>query len=103
MTIQLVNDDALSSTNAKEVIRELFLNGGVAEEIIERRGLKQVNDTAALESIVDEVIANSPAQVSEYQSGKSGLFGYFVGQCMKQSKGQGNPKIFTELLKSKIG
>jgi aspartyl-tRNA(Asn)/glutamyl-tRNA(Gln) amidotransferase subunit B len=52
---------------------------------------------------VDEVIASSPAQVLEYQSGKNGLFGYFVGQCMKQSKGKGNPKIFTELLKSKIG
>lgn len=101
--IDLVNDDALSSTNAKEVLRELFTDWGSTAEIVERRWLTQVNDTAALESIVDEVIANSPAQVSEYQSGKSGLFGYFVGQCMKQSKGKGNPKIFTELLKSKIG
>lgn len=101
--IWLVNADALSSTNAKEVLRELFVNGGTTEEIIERKGLRQVNDTAALESIVDEVIASSPAQVLEYQSGKNGLFGFFVGQCMKLSKGKGNPKIFTELLKAKIG
>lgn len=101
--IQLVNDDVLSSTNAKEVLRELFIDWGSTAEIVDRRWLKQVNDTAALESIVDEVIASSPAQVLEYQSGKNGLFGYFVGQCMKQSKGKGNPKIFTELLKSKIG
>ena len=101
--IDLVNDDALSSTNAKEVLRELFTDWGSTAEIVERRWLTQVNDTAALESIVDEVIASSSSQVLEYQSGKSGLFGYFVGQCMKQSKGKGNPKIFTELLKSKIG
>lgn len=101
--IQLVNADALSSTNAKEVFRELFINGGQTDEIVERKGLKQVNDTAALEAIVDAVIANSPTQVADYQGGKVGLFGFFVGQCMKESKGQGNPKLFTDLLKKKIG
>jgi len=101
--IQLVNADALSSTNAKEVFRELFVNGGQTDEIVERKGLKQVNDTAALEAIVDAVIANSPTQVADYQGGKAGLFGFFVGQCMKESKGQGNPKLFTDLLKKKIG
>lgn len=101
--IRLVNTDSLSSTNAKEVLRELFLNGGNTDEIIERKGLKQVNDTIALETIVDAIIANSQSQVAEYQSGKSGLFWYFVGQCMKESKWQGNPKVFTEMLKKKIG
>jgi len=101
--IQLVNQDALSSTNAKEVFRELFVNGGNTDEIVTRKGLAQVNDTTALEAIVESIVGANAAQVAEYQSGKSGLFGFFVGQCMKESKGQGNPKVFTELLKKKIG
>ncbi|MDD2745860.1 MAG: Asp-tRNA(Asn)/Glu-tRNA(Gln) amidotransferase GatCAB subunit B, partial [Candidatus Gracilibacteria bacterium] len=101
--IRLVNQDALSSTNAKEVFRELFTVGGKTDEIVARKGLLQVNDTAALEAIVDAIITVNQAQITEYQSGKSGLFGFFVGQCMKESKGQGNPKVFTDLLKKKIG
>lgn len=62
-----------------------------------------MNDTAALEAIVSAVIAANPNQVAEYTNGKTALFGYFVGQCMKESKGQGNPKIFTELLRKQIG
>lgn len=73
------------------------------DELIELLGLKQVNDTGALEAIVDAVIAGNSVQVTEYQGGKASLFGFFVGQCMKESKGQGNPKIFTDILKKKIG
>lgn len=101
--IQMVNQDALSSTNAKEVFRELFTTWGKTDEIIARKGLLQVNDSAALEAIVDAIISVNQSQITEYQSGKSGLFGFFVGQCMKESKGQGNPKVFTDLLKKKIG
>jgi aspartyl-tRNA(Asn)/glutamyl-tRNA(Gln) amidotransferase subunit B len=62
-----------------------------------------VNDSGAMEVIVDSVLAANASQVEEYKSGKVNLFGFFVGVCMKESKGQGNPKIFTDILKKKIG
>nr|MDD3720300.1 Asp-tRNA(Asn)/Glu-tRNA(Gln) amidotransferase subunit GatB [Candidatus Gracilibacteria bacterium] len=101
--IELVNKDELSSTNSKAVIEELFKNGGNTEEIVDKLGLRQKNDLGALEKIVDEVIAKLPTQIADYKSGNQNVFGFFVGQCMKASAGAGNPKIFTELLKKKLG
>lgn len=100
--IQLVNEDALSSTNSKVVIEKLVFEGGMADAWVDSLNLRQTNDTGALEAVVDQVIANNPGQVAEYKSGKEALFGFFVGQCMKASAGQGNPKIFTEILKKKL-
>lgn len=100
--IKLVNSDELSSTNAKQVIEELFANGGVTNDIVDSHNLRQQNDLSWLEAIVDEVIANNPAQVADYKGGNERIFGFFVGQCMKASKGQWNPKIFTDMLKSKL-
>lgn len=62
-----------------------------------------MNDVGALETVVDAAIAGNPEQVAQYRAGKVQLFGYFVGTCMKESKGQGNPKIFTEMLKKRLG
>jgi aspartyl-tRNA(Asn)/glutamyl-tRNA(Gln) amidotransferase subunit B len=100
--IALVNRDELSSTNAKIVVWELFLHGGKADIIIDEHNLRQKNDFWALESIVDLVLWENIKQIEEYKAGKENLFGYFVGQCMKQSKGQGNPKIFTDILLKKL-
>jgi aspartyl-tRNA(Asn)/glutamyl-tRNA(Gln) amidotransferase subunit B len=100
--IKMVNADELSSTNSKIVIEKLVFEWGLASEWVESLGLRQTNDTGALEAIADAVIAESQSQVAEYQSGKVTLFGFFVGQCMKKSAGQGNPKIFTEILKKKL-
>ncbi len=101
--IKLVGSDELSSTGAKQVFAELYTQGGSTETIVDRLRLRQVNDTAALEAIVDQVLADSPTQIADYQGGKVGLFGYFVGQCMKISAGKGNPKVFTEILKGRVG
>ncbi|RAL55789.1 glutaminyl-tRNA synthase (glutamine-hydrolyzing) subunit B [Candidatus Gracilibacteria bacterium GN02-872] len=101
--IELVNNDELSSTNSKQVVEELFNNGGEADIIVDENNLRQKNDLGALEAIVDEVIASSPTQVADYKGGNERIFGFFVGQCMKLSKGQGNPKIFNDLLKKKLG
>ncbi|MDD3120125.1 MAG: Asp-tRNA(Asn)/Glu-tRNA(Gln) amidotransferase subunit GatB [Candidatus Gracilibacteria bacterium] len=120
--INLLNKDELSSTSGKQVFEEYYKimeeelektrNHNVLnekdtidfiEKIIDRLGLRQKNDTEALAKIVDEVLANSSSQIEQYKSGKVNLFGYFVGECMKASKGQGNPKIFSELIKNKIG
>jgi len=100
--IKMVNADEISSTNSKIVMEKLVFEGGNAMEWTEKLGLKQSNDTGALEAIVDEVLAQNASQVEEYKGGKENLFGFFVGQCMKASKGQGNPKMFTEILKKKL-
>lgn len=100
--IELVNADELSSTNSKIVIEKLVFDWGQADTWVDSLSLRQTNDTAALEAIADVVIAESQTQLAEYQSGKVNLFGFFVGQCMKKSAGQGNPKIFTEILKKKL-
>ena len=100
--IKMVNADEISSTNSKIVMEKLVFEGGNAREWTEKLGLKQSNDTGALEAIVDEVLAQNASQVEEYKGGKENLFGFFVGQCMKASKGQGNPKMFTEILKKKL-
>lgn len=100
--IKMVNADELSSTNSKTVIEKLVFEWGLAHEWVESLGLKQTNDTAALEAIVDAIITENAWQVAEYKSGKETLFGFFVGQCMKKSAGQGNPKIFTDILKKKL-
>ena len=70
--------------------------------IVEERGMKQVSDTGAIEAVVDGVLAEFPDKVEQYKGGKTGLLGFFVGQCMKQMKGQGNPKVINELLSQKL-
>ncbi|MDD2907491.1 MAG: Asp-tRNA(Asn)/Glu-tRNA(Gln) amidotransferase subunit GatB [Candidatus Gracilibacteria bacterium] len=100
--IDLVNRDELSSTNSKQVIEELFNNGGETDIIVDENNLRQKNDTGALEAIVDSVLVDNATQVADYKAGNENIFGFLVGQCMKASKGTGNPKIFNELLKKKL-
>ena len=71
--------------------------------IVEERGMKQVSDTGAIEAVVDAVIAAHPDEVARYREGNTKLSGFFVGQCMKQMKGQGNPKMINQLLAQKLG
>ena len=101
--VEMMKNDEISSTNAQEVVRILLEIGGNPDEIVEKKWLKQVNDTGLMETIVEKVLAESVVQIAEYQSGKPNLFGYFVGQCMKESKWAGNPKMFTDLIKKRIG
>lgn len=101
--IKMVNADELSSTNAKIVVEELFKSGWSARNIAESKNLIQKNDMWALESIVDTVINSNPTQVQDYKGWNEKIFGFLVGQCMKASAGAGNPKIFNEILKKKLG
>lgn len=100
--IELVNNDELSSTNSKQVIEELFINWWEADIIVDENNLRQKNDLSALEAVVDEVISNNSKQVEDYKWWNVNIFWFFVWQCMKASKWQGNPKIFNELLKKKL-
>ncbi len=101
-----IEDGTISSKIAKEVFDAMWNGEGSADEIIEKRGLKQVTDTGAIEKIVDEVIAESSAQVEQYRNSppdKQGkLIGYFVGQVMKKSQGKANPQQVNQLLKQKL-
>ncbi len=102
LLIQRIQDNTVSNKIAKTVFEAMFRGEGSADEIIEAQGLKQVSDSGAIEAMIDEVIANNPAQVADYRSGKDKLFGFFVGQVMKASKGQANPAQVNDILKSKL-
>ena len=95
--------DELSSKQGKEVLQAILDEDADPAAIVEARGMKQVSDTGALEAIVDEVLAANPDKVEAYRGGKTGLLGFFVGQCMKATRGQGNPKLINQLLTSKLG
>ena len=100
--VKLLAEDAISSKQAKEVFAAVLEEDKDPSAIVEERGMKQVSDTGAIEAVVDGVLAAFPDKVEQYKGGKTGLLGFFVGQCMKQMKGQGNPKVINQLLEQKL-
>ncbi len=100
--IDLITDDTISGRIAKDVFADMFETGKGAAAIVEEKGLKQVTDTGAIETVIDEVMAREAEKVAEYRGGKDKLFGFFVGQVMKASGGKANPKVVNELLKTKL-
>ena len=97
-----IKDDTISGKIAKEVFAAMWEGEGSADEIIDKKGLKQITDTGALESLVDEVLANNPKQVEEFKAGKEKMLGFFVGQIMKATGGKANPGQINALLKKKL-
>ena len=97
-----VHDETISSKQAKEIFDRMWNNSEKPTDIINNEGLKQISDVDELNKIVDNIIKNNYKSVEEYQSGKEKLFGFFVGQVMKETKGMGNPKIINEILKGKL-
>ena len=100
--VDLVAKDAISSKQGKEVFAAILEEDKDPAAIVEERGMKQVSDTGAIEAVVDEVLAANPDKVEQYKGGKTGLIGFFVGQCMKAMKGQGNPKLINQMLSQKL-
>ena len=100
--LQLIEDGAISGKIAKTVFEEMFESGGVPKSIVAEKGLEQISDSSAVESVVDEIIAANPNQREQYRAGKEKLFGFFVGQVMKATQGKANPQIVNELLKRKL-
>ncbi|WP_428240225.1 Asp-tRNA(Asn)/Glu-tRNA(Gln) amidotransferase subunit GatB [Gynuella sp.] len=100
--LQRILDNTISGKIAKTVFEAMWNGEGSADEIIDSKGLKQVSDSGAIEKMIDEVIAANPGQVEQYRSGKDKLFGFFVGQVMKASKGQANPAQVNEILLAKL-
>jgi aspartyl-tRNA(Asn)/glutamyl-tRNA(Gln) amidotransferase subunit B len=99
---QMVADNKLSSTSAKEVLHELLKSDETPEEIAERLNLIQVSDSGELSKIVTQVIAENPQSVQDYKSGKAQALGFLVGRVMKASKGQANPPMVNELLRKEL-
>ena len=100
--VGLISDGTISGRIAKDVFAEMVETGGDPAAIVEEKGLKQVSDSGAIETMIDDVLAANQDKVEEYRGGKDKLFGFFVGQVMKASKGQANPGMVNQLLKSKL-
>ena len=100
--VRLLADETISSKQGKEVFAAVLDEDADPTAIVEARGMKQVSDTGAIEAVIDEVLAANPDKVEQYKGGKTGLIGFFVGQCMKAMKGQGNPKLINEMLAKKL-
>ena len=100
--INLIKNDTISGKIAKKVFEEMIEGDKDPLKIIEIKGLKQQSDPKAIEELVNKVIQNNVEKVAEYKSGKDKLFGFFVGQVMKESKGKGNPQLINKILKEKL-
>jgi aspartyl-tRNA(Asn)/glutamyl-tRNA(Gln) amidotransferase subunit B len=97
-----IADKTLSGKLAKEVFEAMWKGEGMADQVIEQRGLKQITDAGAIETIIDEIIANNPKQLEQYRAGKDKLLGFFVGQVMKATQGKANPGQVNALLGEKL-
>lgn len=100
--IKRIEDNTISGKIAKEVFEAMWAGDGDADTVIDKKGLKQITDSSAIEALVDEVIANNPGQAAEFKAGKEQLMGFFVGQIMKASKGKANPGQVNQILKQKL-
>jgi aspartyl-tRNA(Asn)/glutamyl-tRNA(Gln) amidotransferase subunit B len=100
--LSLVDDGTLSGSLAKQVFEKMLESGDDAGVIVERDGLKQTNDTGAIETAIDAILAANADKVADYRGGKEALFGFFVGQTMKAMGGKANPKLVNEVLKARL-
>src|SRR5579883_587928 len=100
--LDLLADNTISGRIAKDVFAEMLASGIGAASIVEEKGLRQVTDTGAIDAVIDAVMAKNADKVAEYRSGKDKLFGFFVGQVMRESGGKANPALVNEQLKKKL-
>jgi aspartyl-tRNA(Asn)/glutamyl-tRNA(Gln) amidotransferase subunit B len=100
--VKRIADSTISGKIAKEVFEAMLAGEGTADAIIDRKGLRQITDTGAIEKAIEDVMAKNPGQLAEYRSGKDKLFGFFVGQAMKATGGKANPAELNRLLREKL-
>ena len=100
--IDLIGNGTISGKIAKDLFEIVFEEGGNPADIVEKRGMKQVTDTGAIEAAVDTVIAANPDKVEQVKE-KPQMLGWFVGQVMKATQGKANPQAVNQLLKDKLG
>jgi len=100
--LQLVKDGTISGKIAKTVFEEMYKTGKDAARIVKEKGLVQVTDQGSIEEAIERVLEANPDLIEAYRKGKEKLFGYFVGQVMKETRGKANPQLVNELLKQKL-
>ena len=100
--IDNIENGKISNRQAKDVFEEMYESGRDAKEIIDQKGLMQISDIGEIEHLVDKVINSNSQNVEKYKNGKDKLFGFFIGEAMKLSKGKANPKILNDLFKKKL-
>jgi aspartyl-tRNA(Asn)/glutamyl-tRNA(Gln) amidotransferase subunit B len=100
--VELISNGTISGRIAKDVFADMFESGKMAQTIVDEKGLKQVSDSGAIETLIDQVLTANQDKVDQYRAGKEKLFGFFVGQVMKQSGGQANPGMVNQILRKKL-
>jgi glutaminyl-tRNA synthetase len=101
--VALLDESAISQPVAKEIFGEMVLSGIDPRAAVKERGLEKLSDTEALATVAQEVLAEFPEKVAEYQGGKTGLMGFFTGLIMKRTQGRADPKAVQEILKDRLG
>jgi aspartyl-tRNA(Asn)/glutamyl-tRNA(Gln) amidotransferase subunit B len=101
--LKMADDGAISGKQAKEVYAKLAGTDRMPQEVVDELGMRQVTDVAVLEELCRQLIAKSPKQVEQLRAGKTNIFGYFVGQVMKETKGSANPQLVNDVLKKLLG
>ena len=97
--VKKVEGGGITAASGKKVFEKMFETGKSAEEIIASEGLAQISDAGSIETVARQVVTKSPENVAKYKSGNEGVFKFFVGQVMKETRGQANPQIVNEILK----
>ena len=100
--IDLIENKTITNNIAKSLIIKLLNDGGNVKEIVEKEGMGAISDTSALNKIIEDIIKANPNQVEQYKAGKEKLFGFFVGQVMKQTQGRANPQLLNDLIKAAL-
>ncbi|AKU89614.1 hypothetical protein [Vulgatibacter incomptus] len=101
--LDLLEARKVSGAGAKQILEEVHRSGAEPAEVMAAKGLEQVSDTGAVDAAVEKVLAANADQVAKYQGGKKNLLGFFMGQVMKELKGQGDPKVVTDALRARLG
>ncbi|HEX2897192.1 MAG TPA: Asp-tRNA(Asn)/Glu-tRNA(Gln) amidotransferase subunit GatB, partial [candidate division Zixibacteria bacterium] len=100
--VNKINSGEISGKIAKQIFAEMVESGKSADTIIKEQGLVQVSDEGQILGVIDNILKANPDNVAKYKSGKTNVFGFFVGQVMKETKGQANPAVVNKLLKEKL-
>ena len=100
--LKLVSDDVISNKVGKEILPKILKGEGSPSEIVKKMGLEQVSDSSELEKIINEALQDEEDNIAKFQGGSDRVLGYFVGKCLKATKGKGNPKLINKLLLEKL-
>ena len=101
--LKLIDEGTISAQIAKNVLEDMYNSGKSANEIVAGKGLMQITDPSIIENLIDKILKLNAEQVEQYKNGKEKVFGFLVGQVMKETKGQANPILVNKLLKERIG